>query len=230
MRDPQDAIITKTSDNRKEFTRVTFTLDLKRFQIEKFYNDLVALFKRRAYDVAISTDCKITLSGKQDSAKALAVDSLDVIGHDHYGVYPLKDKMLNVRETITKKTMTENSEVAQLIKILDLNYGEKYANRNGLSKSHYEKLMILADPDRDGLAKSTAKQAKEYFSNIDRYRIIFKYDLIKDDIAIQLAFNSSLSEDRKDLIKWHTEDIKQQREQNLPIDYLYKKKIQNKLI
>ncbi|CAF4658233.1 unnamed protein product, partial [Rotaria sp. Silwood1] len=80
------------------------------------------------------------------------------------------------------------------------------------------------------LAKSTAKQAKEYFSNIDRYRIIFKYDLIKDDIAIQLAFNSSLSEDRKDLIKWHTEDIKQQREQNLPIDYLYKKKIQNKLI
>ncbi|CAF4883302.1 unnamed protein product [Rotaria sp. Silwood1] len=214
MRDPQDAIITKTSDNRKEFTRVTFTLDLKRFQIEKFYNDLVALFKRRAYDVAISTDCKITLSGKQDSAKALAVDGLDVIGHDHYGVYPLKDKI----------------EVAQLIKIFDLNYGEKYANRNGLSKSHYEKLMILADPDRDGLAKSTAKQAKEYFSNIDRYRIIFKYDLIKDDIAIQLAFNSALSEDRKDLIKWHTEDIKQQREQNLPIDYLYKKKIQNKLI
>ncbi|CAF1445559.1 unnamed protein product [Rotaria sp. Silwood1] len=214
MRDPQDAIITKTSDNRKEFTRVTFTLDLKRFQIEKFYNDLVALFKRRAYDVAISTDCKITLSGKQDSAKALAVDGLDVIGHDHYGVYPLKDKI----------------EVAQLIKIFDLNYGEKYANRNGLSKSHYEKLMILADPDRDGLAKSTAKQGKEYFSNIDRYRIIFKYDLIKDDVAIQLAFNSSLSEDRKDLIKWHTEDIKQQREQNLPIDYLYKKKIQNKLI
>ncbi|CAF2380651.1 unnamed protein product [Rotaria sp. Silwood2] len=65
---------------------------------------------------------------------------------------------------------------------------------------------------------------------MDHYRIIFKYDLIKDDVAIQLTFNSALSEDRKDLIKWHTEDIKQQGEQNLSVDYLYKKKIQNKLI
>lgn len=46
--------------------------------------------------------------------------------------------------------MTENSDVAQLIKILDLNYGEKYDNRNGLSKLHYEKLMIMTDQDQDG--------------------------------------------------------------------------------
>jgi len=38
-----------------------------------------------------------------------------------------------------------------------------------------------------------------------------------------------LSDDRKDWIKWHTEDVNQRREQNLPDDYLYKK-IQNKLI
>ncbi|CAF3381789.1 unnamed protein product [Rotaria sp. Silwood2] len=58
---------------------------------------------------------------------------------------------------------------------------------------------------------------------MDRHRIIFKYDSIKDDLAIQLAFNSALSDDRKDWIKWHTEDINQRREQNLPADYLYKK-------
>ncbi len=46
---------------------------------------------------------------------------------------------------------------------------------------------------------------------------------MKDDLAIQLAFNSALSDDRKDWIKWHTEDINQRREQNLPMDYLYKK-------
>jgi DNA topoisomerase-2 len=73
-----------------------------------------------------------------------------------------------------------------------------------------------------GLGTSTAKEAKEYFSNMERHRIIFKYESIKDDLAIQLAFNSALSDDRKDWIKWHTEDINQRREQNLPMDYLYR--------
>ncbi len=65
MRDPQDVIVNKASDNPKEFTRITFMPDLKRFQMDKFDDDLVALFKRRAYDVAISTGCKVTLNGKR---------------------------------------------------------------------------------------------------------------------------------------------------------------------
>jgi DNA topoisomerase-2 len=57
--------------------------------------------------------------------------------------------MLNVREATTKK-MTENSEVSQLVKILGLNYGEKYANKSDLTKLRYGKLMIMADQDQDG--------------------------------------------------------------------------------
>lgn len=70
-------------------------------------------------------------------------------GRDRYGVYPLRGKMLNVREATTKK-MTENSEISQLVKILGLNYGEKYANKSDLSKLRYGKLMIMADQDQDG--------------------------------------------------------------------------------
>ncbi|CAF4845480.1 unnamed protein product [Rotaria sp. Silwood2] len=33
--------------------------------MDKFDDDLVALFKRRAYDIAVSTDCKVTLNGKR---------------------------------------------------------------------------------------------------------------------------------------------------------------------
>jgi len=73
-----------------------------------------------------------------------------------------------------------------------------------------------------GLGTSTAKEAKEYFSNMDRHRILFKYESMKDDLAIQLAFNSALADDRKEWIKWHTEDVNQRRSQNLPVDYLYK--------
>ncbi|CAF3151940.1 unnamed protein product [Rotaria sp. Silwood2] len=98
--------------------------------------------------------------------------------------------------------MTNNSEVSQLTKILGLNYGEKYANKNDLSKLHDEKLIIMTGQDQDGnLGTSTAKEAKEYFSNMDRHRIIFKYESIKDDLVIQLAFHNALSNDRKDLIK-----------------------------
>ncbi|CAM4877153.1 unnamed protein product [Rotaria socialis] len=56
MRDPQDAIINKTSDNPNKFIRITFTPDLK---MDKFDDDLVSFFKRHAYDVAVSTGCKI---------------------------------------------------------------------------------------------------------------------------------------------------------------------------
>jgi len=93
-----------------------------------------------------------------------------------------------------------------------------------LQRSFYSTyVLFICRKSFSGLGTSTAKEAKEYFSNMDRHRIIFKYDSIKDDLAIQLAFNSALSDDRKDWIKWHTEDVNQRREQNLPADYLYKK-------
>ena len=83
--------------------------------------------------------------------------------------------------------------------------------------------IFKTTPSPSGLGTSTAKEAKEYFSNMERHRIAFKYESTKDDLAIQLAFNSALADDRKDWIKWHTEDINQRRQQNLPADYLYRK-------
>ena len=70
MRDPQDAIITK-AENSKEFTRITFTPDLKRFQMDKLDDDHIVLFKRRAYDVAVSTGCKVILNGKRIPVKTM---------------------------------------------------------------------------------------------------------------------------------------------------------------
>lgn len=64
MREPQDAIVAK-SESTKDFTRITFVPDLKRFHLETLDEDHVALFKRRAYDVAVSTGCKVTLNGKR---------------------------------------------------------------------------------------------------------------------------------------------------------------------
>ncbi|CAF5205543.1 unnamed protein product, partial [Rotaria magnacalcarata] len=70
MRDPQDAVITK-AEGSKEFTRITFAPDLKRFQMDTLDDDHVALFKRRAYDVAVSTGCKVTLNGQRIPVKTM---------------------------------------------------------------------------------------------------------------------------------------------------------------
>ena len=48
-----------------------------------------------------SINCTLILT-EGDSAKTLAVAGLGVIGRDRYGVFPLRGKMLNVREATTK--------------------------------------------------------------------------------------------------------------------------------
>jgi DNA gyrase/topoisomerase IV subunit B len=54
-------------------------------------------------------DCTLILT-EGDSAKSLAVAGLSILGRDHYGVYPLKGKLLNVRDA-THRQLLENKEV-----------------------------------------------------------------------------------------------------------------------
>lgn len=49
-----------------------------------------------------SLDCTLILT-EGDSAKSLAVSGLAVIGRDRYGVFPLRGKILNVREASHKQ-------------------------------------------------------------------------------------------------------------------------------
>jgi DNA topoisomerase II len=74
---------------------------------------------------------------------------LGVIGRDKYGVFPLRGKMLNVREASTKQIL-DNSEVSSLLKIIGLNFKEKYETRDSLKNLRYGKLMIMTDQDHDG--------------------------------------------------------------------------------
>lgn len=49
-----------------------------------------------------SVDCTLILT-EGDSAKSLAVSGLGVVGRDKYGVFPLRGKLLNVREATHKQ-------------------------------------------------------------------------------------------------------------------------------
>lgn len=90
-------------------------------------------------------ECTLILT-EGDSALALAVSGLSVVGRAKYGAFPLKGKLLNVRDQ-SIKTIMGNEEMKNIIQILGLEVGKKYKNPNDL---RYCKIMIMADQDLDG--------------------------------------------------------------------------------
>lgn len=81
-----------------------------------------------------------------DSAKSLAMAGIEVIGRDYYGVFPLKGKLLNVREA-SSTILTKNDEIQNLIKIMGLQISKKYEDLKSL---RYGSIMIMSDQDTDG--------------------------------------------------------------------------------
>jgi len=218
-----------------------------------------------------SAECTLILT-EGDSAKALAVAGLSVIGRDKYGVFPLRGKLLNVRDA-TLKQMMDNEEIQNIIKIVGLDFNREYdAELKGL---RYGSIMIMADQDHDGshikgllinlvhawwpslaklpgflkefftpivkvkkgketksfytipeyeawkqstengkgynikyykgLGTSNAKEAKEYFSQLETHKMSYTYGDQNDDKAIDMAFNKKRADDRKEWINSYKE-------------------------
>ena len=84
-----------------------------------------------------------------DSAKALAVSGLSVIGRDYYGVFPLRGKLLNVRDA-NHSTIMANKEISELKQILGLQQGKNYDDLAARKALRYGHLMIMTDQDHDG--------------------------------------------------------------------------------
>ncbi|KAI6022572.1 type II DNA topoisomerase [Pisolithus marmoratus] len=89
--------------------------------------------------------CTLILT-EGDSAKALAVAGLGVVGRDHFGVFPLRGKLLNVREAKHDQIM-KNEEIQNIKKIMGLQHNKEYIN---VSSLRYGRLMIMTDQDHDG--------------------------------------------------------------------------------
>ena len=91
--------------------------------------------------------CTLILT-EGDSAKAMAIAGLSIIpnGHDFYGVYPLKGKMLNTRDK-EDINIAQNKEICDIKKILALQEGMDYKD---VSTLRYGRIMLMTDSDVDG--------------------------------------------------------------------------------
>jgi len=94
---------------------------------------------------AKSGECTLILT-EGDSAATTAISGLKVIGRDRYGVFPLRGKLLNVKEiSATKKTA--NAELTHIKQILGLVAGRVYSD---VKQLRYGRIMIMTDQDVDG--------------------------------------------------------------------------------
>ena len=92
-----------------------------------------------------SHECTLILT-EGDSAKTMAISGLSVVGRDKYGVFPLRGKIMNVKDATLQK-ISDNVEITALKKILGLEQNKKYTD---ISSLRYGSIMIMTDQDHDG--------------------------------------------------------------------------------
>jgi DNA topoisomerase-2 len=93
-----------------------------------------------------SGKCSLVLT-EGDSALSMAIAGMSVVGRDYYGAFPLKGKVLNVRDASVKK-IKANDEIQNLLNITGLEFGKKYTDTSEL---RYGKVIIMTDQDVDGI-------------------------------------------------------------------------------
>lgn len=91
------------------------------------------------------SECTIILT-EGDSAEALVQSALQTLGRDLFGVYPLRGKILNVREAKPAQ-ISKNPEITAIKKILGLQQDVVYKDTKDLRYGH---VMVMTDQDHDG--------------------------------------------------------------------------------
>lgn len=92
-----------------------------------------------------SPNCTLILT-EGDSAATSAISGLKVVGREFWGVFPLRGKLLNVRD-ISQEKFSKNEELTAIKKILGLEQHKKYSDSKSL---RYGRVMVMADQDLDG--------------------------------------------------------------------------------
>lgn len=97
-----------------------------------------------------SKECILILC-EGDSAKAGIVSGMTKNDRNYMGVYPLKGKLMNVRD-VTKTKVNDNKEISDIKKIMGLVTNKEYHTREDInSHLRYGKIVLLTDQDLDGI-------------------------------------------------------------------------------
>ncbi|XP_035768053.1 DNA topoisomerase 2-alpha [Neolamprologus brichardi] len=223
----------------EEYTCITFRPDLAKFKMSILDKDTVALMTRRAYDIAGSAkgvrvffnSKKLPVTGFRSYVDMYVKDKVDELGGPLTVIHETVNERWEVCLTMSEKGFQQVSfvnsiattkggrhidyvadqVVSKLIEVV------KKKNKAGVTVKPFQFVAIA----HLGLGTSTSQEAKEYFSDMQRHRIPFKYSGPEDDEAITLAFSKKKVEERKEWLTNFMMNRRQRREHNLPEEYLY---------
>ena len=95
-----------------------------------------------------SSRCVLIIT-EGDSAKAGVLSGLSALGPNkkYFGVFPIRGKLINVRNTTTSK-VSANNEIQNITKIIGLKHNVDYSQ--DIKSLRYGKIWIITDADVDG--------------------------------------------------------------------------------
>lgn len=94
-----------------------------------------------------SAECLLIVT-EGDSALTMALSATSVIGREKFGCFPLRGKLLNVRDAPSQQ-VSNNAEITNIKKILGLQNGVKY-DTDSVKRLRYGGIVLLTDADLDG--------------------------------------------------------------------------------
>jgi len=98
-----------------------------------------------------SLQCTIIFT-EGDSACSMAIAGLGALTEkekSYFGVFPLRGKVLNVRDKNPAK-IAKNKEILNMKKIIGLEQGRTYTTQNDMERLRYGRVIVFTDQDHDG--------------------------------------------------------------------------------
>lgn len=140
-------------DKIKDMVKGKELTALKKIEKKKGFVKIEGLDQANLAGTKNSHQCSLILC-EGDSAKTFAVKGIQTgvggrKGRDYFGIYPLRGKVLNVRNS-NIASITKNKEIGDIIKALNLKYGVDYKDDDVYDTLSYGKIIILTDSDVDG--------------------------------------------------------------------------------
>lgn len=130
---------------------ITESRELEKIGTEKksVIKGIPKLYDANWAGTAKSSKCILILT-EGDSAKTMAISGISAIpkSNNIFGVFPLRGKLLNVREA-THKQIISNEEFINIQKILGLKMNKIYTEEN-ISDLRYGHVLLMMDADVDG--------------------------------------------------------------------------------
>ncbi len=140
-------------DKIKDMVKGKELTALKKIEKKKGFVKIEGLDPANLAGTKNSQQCSLILC-EGDSAKTFAVKGIQTgvggrKGRDYFGIYPLRGKVLNVRNS-NVASITKNKEIGDIIKALNLKYGVDYKDDDIYDSLYYGRIIILTDSDVDG--------------------------------------------------------------------------------